>query len=107
MRRKPFLALSGRGMPDGGVSMASPVTKTEVECPLTVVKGLDCFFEWSALAKKTPSTFTSSHSVYRVLTLAPSRGGTDYDTLRYLPIRERNLFSFFGGPLDISFNSSV
>jgi hypothetical protein len=46
-------------------------------------------------------------SAHRVLTLAPSRGGTNYDTLRYLPIRERNLFSFFGGPLDISFNNSV
>jgi hypothetical protein len=105
MWRKPFLALCVRALPDGGV-YDEPSRLDGEESPHC--RGAGCFFfKWSALAKETMLTFTSSHSAYRVLTLAPSQGGTNYDTLRYLPIRERNLFSFFGGPLDISFNSSV
>jgi len=87
MRRKPFLALSGRALP-GGVPMASPGHLDEGGESVPLL-GLDVFSNRALLAL--------------------SRGGTNYDTLRYLPIRERNLFlfSFFGGPLDISFNSSV
>jgi hypothetical protein len=52
-----------------------------------------------------PSHFHVSHSEY--LPLASSQRRGNYDTFRYLPINERSLFSFFCGPLDISFKSSV
>jgi len=85
MRRKPCLALSAR-VPSDGVSTASRVTWMEVDDPLRGASFL--FSNTSALQ-------------------TASLGRGNYDTLRYRPISERSLFSFFGGPFDISFNSSA
>ena len=53
-------------------------------------------------------TLTSRIASTQRSPLAVLDDAANYDAFRYLPISERSLFSFFfGGPLDISFNSSL
>ncbi len=88
--------------------MASPVARMKVEegSPL---RG-SIFLRIRASNENTVNlhTLTSRIASTQRSPLGVLDDAANYDAFRYLPISERSLFSFFfGGPLDISFNSSL